>query len=262
MRIVDLNKNDGTNTTKMRLQKLAQSLSDGRALHLKDAASLLDVSEMTVRRDIAGSEGQFSFLGGYIISNLEQPSSRDYFLQRENFANVEAKREACIAAASLIEPGDIIFIDCGTTLPYLAETLSSVKRLTVICYSINVADIICRMPNLKTILLGGEYHPSSAAFASDESLQLLSKMGITKAFISAGGLHFQNGLSCSNFFEVRIKQVAMSRAVSNILVMDSTKVGKSGQLHSQQLIKSIFSQPIPASHQIREPCSLHQRLKL
>ncbi|TLP43912.1 DeoR/GlpR transcriptional regulator [Cohaesibacter sp. CAU 1516] len=210
----------------MRLLKLAKSLEDGRALHLKDAASLLDVSEMTIRRDIAGSDGQFSFLGGYIVSSMDQPSSRDYFLQRENFTNVEAKREACASAASLIEPGDIIFIDCGTTLPYLAKNLAPILPLTIICYSINIADIVCRMPNAKIILLGGEYHPASASFASDESIELLAKMGINKAFISAGGLHFQNGLTCSNFFEVRIKQMAMSRAESNILVMDSTKIGK------------------------------------
>lgn len=210
----------------MRLRKLSEALSEGRSLHLKDAAELLDVSEMTVRRDIAKSEGQFEFLGGHIVSNQNRQANKAYFLQRENCANVSAKQKACEAASSLIEPGDVIFIDCGTTLPYLAKNLYKIKPLTVICYSINIADIVCRLPDLKVIVLGGEYHSSSASFGSDESLELLSKMGITKAFISAGGLHFQNGLTCSNFFEVRIKQMAMSRAISSILVMDSTKIGK------------------------------------
>lgn len=210
----------------MRLRKLADALAEGRSLHLKEAAELLDVSEMTIRRDIAKSEGQFEFLGGHIVSNLKVPTNKAYFLQRENCSNVHAKQQACDAAVKLIEPGDVIFIDCGTTLPSLAKNLYNIKPLTVICYSVNIADIVCRIPDLKVILLGGEYHSSSASFGSDESLELLSKMGITKAFISAGGLHFQSGLTCSNFFEVRIKQMAMSRAISSILVMDSTKIDK------------------------------------
>ncbi|PLW78750.1 DeoR family transcriptional regulator [Cohaesibacter celericrescens] len=209
-----------------RLNKLTRALEEGRSLHLKEAADLLGVSEMTVRRDVATAQARFSFLGGHIVGANDQESSRAYFLYRENSTNVEAKRKACDRAIQLIEPGDVIFLDCGTTLPYMASALTTITPLTVICYSINIAEIICKKPNLKVILLGGEYHPSSASFASDEAMEMLAKIGINKAFISAGGLHFQNGISCSNFHEVRVKQMVMSRAVTNILVMDSTKIGK------------------------------------
>ena len=211
---------------KTRLDRLAKSLNEGRALHLRDAASLLGVSEMTVRRDIAASDDRFSFLGGHIVTSAEASSNKGYFLHRENATNVVEKKTSCEKAISLIQPGDVLFLDCGTTLPYLAESLIDKGPLTVICYSVNIAEIVCKQPALKVILLGGEYHPSSASFASDEALEMLSNLGINKAFLSAGGLHGQHGLSCSNFHEVRIKQMAMSRAVTNILVMDSSKIGK------------------------------------
>ncbi len=211
---------------KTRLDKLAQTLEEGRMLHLRDAASILGVSEMTVRRDIASSDDRFTFFGGHIVGAGEPGSGKGYFLHRENATNVAAKQAACQKAIGLIQPGDVIFLDCGTTLPYIAQRLSELSPLTVICYSVNIAEIICKQPNLKVILLGGEYHPSSASFASAEALEMLSKLGINKAFISAGGLHPQHGLSCSNFHEVRIKQTAMSRAVTNILVMGSSKIGK------------------------------------
>ncbi|WP_090075065.1 DeoR/GlpR family DNA-binding transcription regulator [Cohaesibacter marisflavi] len=211
---------------KTRLDKLEKTLDEGRALHLRDAASMLGVSEMTVRRDIASSDERFSFLGGHIVISGEQPSGKGYFLHRENATNVQAKKASCQKAIDLIQPGDVVFLDCGTTLPYIAESLGDRGPLTVICYSVNIAEIVCKQPNLKVILLGGEYHPSSASFASEEALVMLSNLGINKAFLSAGGLHAQHGLSCSNFHEVRIKQMAMSRAVTNILVMDSSKIGK------------------------------------
>jgi len=210
----------------LRLNTLAEALAHGPSLHLKDAANILGVSEMTVRRDITASDGRFSYLGGYIVSSGDTSSSLDYFLGREEYVNVELKKEACRNALTLVENRDVIFIDCGTTLPYLAGMLPYNLSLTVVCYSVNVAELICKKTNMKIILLGGEYHPESASFSSSENLELLAKVGINKAFISAGGLHFQNGLSCSNFHEVRIKQTAMSRAVTNILVMDSTKLGK------------------------------------
>jgi DeoR family deoxyribose operon repressor len=210
----------------IRLDRLADALGVGRSLHLREAAALLGVSAMTVRRDVASSEGRFHYLGGYIIAEEASSSSLDYFLHREAFTNIEGKKEACRNALTCIDDKDVIFIDCGTTLPFLAQILPDNLSLTVICYSINIAEIVCKRPNLKVIMLGGEYHPASASFSSEEAQTMLGTMGINKAFISAGGLHFQNGLSCSNFHEVRLKQIAMTRALSRIVVMDSTKFDK------------------------------------
>jgi len=218
--------NGGKMRKQARLDLLAEALASNTPLHLKEAASLLNVSEMTIRRDVTTSDGRFDYLGGYIISGNDKRSSLGYFLGREEYTNVEAKKESCRNALTLVENGDVIFLDCGTTLPYLASILPDDMSLTVVCYSVNVAEIVCKKANLKVVLLGGVYHPTSAAFASDEALAMLAKMGINKAFISAGGLHFQNGLSCSNFFEVKIKQAVLNRAMSNILIMDSTKFDK------------------------------------
>ncbi len=208
-----------------RLEYLSGILEAGGFLRLKDAADMLGVSEMTVRRDIGANRDRFTYLGGHITLEPNSPGGMGYILSKERASNADKKRAACQAAAALVSPHDTLFIDCGTTTPHLASLLPSNSGLTVICYAMNVAEILCKKPGIRVILLGGLYHGSSASFSSPEALETLRRMGINKAFISAGGIHRDRGVSCSNFHEVAIKQLAMTNAEAKILVVDSSKFG-------------------------------------
>ena len=108
-------------------------------------------------------------------------------------------------------------------------------HLTVLCYSLNVAEILRRKANVRMILLGGVYAPSSDSFSSDESIETLRRMGINKAFISAGGVDEARGVTCWNFHEVAIKQAAMESAVERHLVVDASKLGKVKAVRFSQL---------------------------
>jgi DeoR family deoxyribose operon repressor len=118
-----------------------------------------------------------------------------------------------------------LFIDCGTTMPHLAAALPPGIALDVVCYSMNVASILCRRPKTQVMLLGGLYQASSATFFCEESIGYLGRLGIDRAFISAGGVHPERGASCSNFSEVPIKQAAIARAAMSVLVVDDSKLG-------------------------------------
>ncbi|MFH1804192.1 MAG: DeoR/GlpR family DNA-binding transcription regulator [Pseudomonadota bacterium] len=206
-----------------RLDRIMGLLETHGFLRLKDAAEFLDVSEMTVRRDIAASEGRFTFLGGYISPARKTPGGMGYILDRERAAHSDLKQAASQAAIGLIRPGETVFLDCGTTIPYLASLLPANSDITVICYSMNVAEIVCKKPGTRVIMLGGLYEVSSASFSGPAALETLRGMAINTAFLSAGGVHHERGVSCSNFHEVDIKQLALSRAMTKVLVVDSTK---------------------------------------
>lgn len=209
-----------------RLDQIAEILADRGSLRLKDAAELLSVSEMTVRRDISAHPDRFGCFGGHIVASPAEAAERSYVLDREREAHSAGKRIACDLARGFVEPGDTLFIDCGTTTPHLARRLTDVEGVTVVCYAINIAEIVRRIDTVKLILLGGVYHPSSASFESAEALETLHRIGINKAFMSAGGFHPEHGVSCSNFHEVAVKQEAMRKAVTTCLVVDSSKYGK------------------------------------
>jgi DeoR family deoxyribose operon repressor len=218
-----------------RLRALSDALREQSVLRLRDAASLLDVSEMTVRRDIAASPGNFTYLGGYIVRASDVPNAAGYTIDEEKDHFAQAKAEASAAAAQLLTDNETIFIDCGTTLTTLARLIPADMHLTVVCYSLNVAEILRRKPNVRMILLGGVYAASSDSFSSDESIETLRRMGINKAFMSAGGVDEKRGVTCWNFHEVAIKQAAMVSAVERHLVVDASKLGKVKAVRFSQL---------------------------
>ncbi|MFC0406942.1 DeoR family transcriptional regulator [Roseomonas elaeocarpi] len=230
-----------------RLAQLHDLLRRGGPTRLREAATALGVSSMTLRRDLAAPGQPFVLLGGHVLPlpgdtlSGEVPPSEGwagetppgegshrarYVLEHEQDTHAEGKRRAARHAAALVHEGDTIFIDCGTTTPHLAEALPPGIPLTVLCYALNVAAILSRRPRTQLILLGGLFHPASASFASEEALNTLRRLRINTAFISAGGVHAMRGVTCTNFHEVAVKQVAMGSAARSVLVVDSSKFGR------------------------------------
>jgi len=205
-----------------RIEALSGALADSAPLHLKDAASLLGVSEMTIRRDIEKAPERFGYLGGYIVPRAGDVS---YVMAQEQTAHEVAKAALGALAASLVESDDTLFVDCGTTTPHLVRALPDV-HLTVICYALNIASAVAQKPNVRLVLLGGLYHASSASFAVEDEQAVLSRFGVNTAFISAGGVHAERGVSCSHFHEAPIKQAAMRLAGRRCLIADESKLGK------------------------------------
>lgn len=219
-----------------RLARLQELITARGAVPLKDAARLLQVSTMTIRRDLAAPNATMACLGAHIVGSQPVEAAR-YTLEGESDQHVEAKRSACRRAAALVRPGDSLFLDCGTTMLHLVEALPAGIPLSVVCYSLNIALSLVRRPNTQLMLLGGVYHPSAETFLSEESLQYLKRLGIDKAFLSAGGVHPRRGVSCSNFNEVPIKQAAIAAAAESILVVADSKLGQ---------LKPAFFSPLAA----------------
>ena len=212
-----------------RLNALARLVGQS-AVKLTEAAQALGVSSMTIRRDLAAAGDTMELLGGYIIDRAAPAGSR-YTLDGETSSHLPGKRRAAERAAALVEAGDTIFIDCGTTLPHLVTSLRPGLKLTIVCYALNIAAAASQMPDTSLFLLGGMFHPASATFASDDALRSLRRIGINKAFLSAGGLHETHGASCSNFNEVPVKRAVLRQAQHNFLVIDSSKLGQLKPAH-------------------------------
>ncbi|MCA1367071.1 DeoR family transcriptional regulator [Bradyrhizobium sp. BRP14] len=214
------------NRKSTRITALADALSARRVLHLKEAAALLGVSEMTIRRDVADNPGLFGYLGGHIVPAAEIEGDAPYELGRAADSHAAAKREACVHAAKHIRPDETIFIDCGTTLEYLVDLIPENYSITAVCYSLNAAERLTHKPNVRIVMLGGVYHPSSASFSGGSGLDTLDQLGINVAFLSAAGVDPARGATCVHFHEVPVKQKAISRARESYLVVDKSKIGR------------------------------------
>lgn len=206
----------------LRIEQLKRILTEHGRLHLRDIATLLDVSEMTVRRDIAAATQDFMNLGGHVFL---APAQRSYTLAAEAGAPSGAKAEAARQAARLLRPNATVFIDSGTTLLHLVDAIPGDYHLTVVTSSLNVATRIADRKDIRLLLLGGLYHPASDCFIASSDSGVLSNLGISIAFFSAGGYDPNRGASCYQVYEAEIKRAVMMQCRENHLVIDSSKIG-------------------------------------
>ncbi|MBP0484413.1 DeoR family transcriptional regulator [Sagittula salina] len=209
-----------------RLQQLQDAVTTSGSLHVRDAAEMLDVSEMTVRRDIREVPEILQFLGGHIVLSQDSARRAPYDLTEAAAENEAAKRAACAACLPLIRAEETLFLDCGTTLTHLIEMIPNDLEVTIICYALNIADAVVRRPNLQLVLLGGVYHPQTASFYPVEEDRTLEAYAINHAFMTAAGIDDRLGVTCTTFHEAAMKRAAMARAQNRVLVADRSKFGQ------------------------------------
>ncbi len=82
-----------------------------------------------------------------------------YDLTEQQASHYHVKHRLCQRAASFIDEGDTLFIDCGSTLIPLLGQLSHFRELTVVTYALNVANTVAALPNVRLVLLGGCFTP-------------------------------------------------------------------------------------------------------
>lgn len=215
-----------TNRKAARLQWLQDTVSNRGPLHVRDAAEELDVSEMTIRRDIRENADLLQFLGGHIVLPQDAKRRAPYDLARESDVNQAAKRNACEACLPLLQEEDTIFVDCGTTLPHLIHAIPADMKMTIICYAMNIADLIVRKPNIQLVMLGGVYNASTASFYPAHKDTVLDTFAINLAVMSAAGVDPALGVTCTSFPEADLKQAVMRRTQRSVLVVDRSKFGK------------------------------------
>jgi DeoR family transcriptional regulator, deoxyribose operon repressor len=207
-----------------RITRLFSSLGNRRAVHLTDAAKMLQVSEMTIRRDVAASGARLVCLGGYVVRG---PFDCDAASANRSPNGMDSVLDLGIA---LLAHGDTIFLDSGEALATFAQRLPSQIALTVVCYSLDVATALRHKPNVRMVLLGGHYMQDTATLSSGEGIATLRTLCINKAFMSADGADPARGVTCAHFYDATIKQLAMANAVERHLIVHSTRFGRIGPI--------------------------------
>jgi len=210
---------------KTRLAKLRQAVIEQNSLHVKDAAELLDVTEMTIRRDLHENPQHFECFGGHIVLANGRSNLAPYDLGRATELFEMEKKAACKHCLQYINPKDTIFVDCGTTLVHLVSMLPPDAEVTLACFALNIADQAIRKPNIKLVLIGGVYAPATASFSPLQPETSFEGLAFNVGFFTAAGLDAKLGATCTTFREAIQKRAAISKSQKTVLVADSSKIG-------------------------------------
>ena len=213
-----------------RTNKIIEILKEKNGATVKELASMLNVSEMTIRRDlkILKCNNIVNNVYGATIYNPSNNIDRlesFYEIETETIKHENEKIKIGKAAANLVNDNDIIIIDTGTTTEKLAENISSHISITALIYNTNILNALSNKKNINLIFSGGYFHPNTQMFESPEGIELIKKTRATKVFVSAAGIHENLGVTCSNNYEVLTKNAILSSSVEKILLVDSEKFG-------------------------------------
>lgn len=213
-----------------RLNQLIGILQKKNGASIRDLASLLDVSEMTVRRDvdILKEQNIIVNLNGTIILNAENSLSQGeerYSLTQATASFVKEKVRIGQFAASLIQEDECVIIDNGSTTEYLAENINKDIKMTVLTCNLNILMKIYNNPKTTIVFGGGYFHPDTSLFESPESIYLIKRTRASKVFVSAAGIHEDLGVTCMNRYELETKEMILCSGAEKILVVDSSKFG-------------------------------------
>lgn len=223
-----------------RKMRIVQVVKEKRIASINDLSNELNVSETTIRRDIAEIEQEGLLkrtYGGVILdsgANMEPP-----FPER-SLDEVDQKERIGASAADLVEDGDHIILDSGTTIPFIARNLLNRKNLTVITPDMNVAIELREAKHLEVIVTGGTLYQSGYVLNGLPTLDFLSTLHVQKVFLGAQAIHAKHGVTQTEVELVQSKRAMVKCGQQIIVCADSKKIGKV-TLHTVAPIESIHT---------------------
>jgi DeoR/GlpR family transcriptional regulator of sugar metabolism len=195
-----------------------------------DLAEQLDVSEMTVRRDldVLHDAGLLVKVHGGATVRYEHATDEPGFEAKMSQNQVE-KQAIAASAAVLTGPGAAIGITAGTTTAQLARELVTVPNLTVVTNSLRVADVFHAAPrqDRTVILVGGERTPSDALVGPVAAATLRS-FHLDRVFMGVHGMHERAGFTTPNLLEADTNRAFVEATDELVVLADHTKWGVAG----------------------------------
>lgn len=209
-------------------------LAEKGSVTVADVSAELSVSAETVRRDLIMLEthGKLRRVFGGAVS-AEQPLHFESLEERFD-RNTDLKIELSRNAATLIDEGDTVAIDSGSTAKIFAEILAErFKSLTIITYSNTVFNIL--KDKFKVILIGGEYIESDDFFGGNIAESMLSQFRFNKAVVFPVAISIENGVETYTAATMGLQKVMLRKADRVLVLADSDKFGAYAPMKSFDL---------------------------
>ncbi len=207
--------------------KILYVVENNGFVSIKELREQLDTSVSTIRRDLEYLEriGQIRRTRGgaaYVGESLTT------FDERRSQA-VEQKRGIAKAAAGLIQPGEAVLLDGGTTTLEVARELIG-KTLQVVTNSLPIVNLLVNQPHIELVVIGGYIYPKTGVALGQLAIAALQDINVRRLVMSVGGIT-EKGLFNSNALLVETERQMIQAADEVMVVTDSGKLGHSALAH-------------------------------
>ena len=198
---------------------------DGRVL-VKDLARHFRISQITIRKDLEFLDGQGVVQrthGGALP--VQGGALLDPTLREKEKLHRRQKAQIAEAAARLVEPGQSVLLDSGTTTTAIARALKDMAQLTVITNALNIAAELAGT-HIEVILTGGTLRKNSFSLVGPLAERALRQLSADILFLGVDGFDTKAGLFTPNLLESEVNRAMIEVSRRTIAVCDSSKFGR------------------------------------
>ena len=209
---------------------LATIQREGRAL-VSELSDSLQISRITIRKDLDHLEARGLIQrthGGALIS--QSGTSQDRSIQEKQQVHLAEKQRIAVAAAKLVQDGQCVLLDSGTTTTAVARALRDLKGLTVITNALNIASELSGT-DFDVILIGGTLRKNSASLVGPLAEDTLREMHADILFLGVDGFDSTVGITTPNLLEARVNRAMMQASRKIVAVCDSSKFSHRSLAH-------------------------------
>ncbi|HWW07851.1 DeoR/GlpR family DNA-binding transcription regulator [Collimonas sp.] len=208
--------------TLQRKQHLLEILERDGQIVAKLLSEQLGLSEDTIRRDLRqlAKEGLLQRVHG---GALPASPATATFVERQQISSA-AKPAIGRAAAAMIQPGQVVFIDGGTTAVQLARQLPPALRATVVTHSPSIALELLEHPQIEVIMIGGRLFKHSIVSVGAAAIEAIGQIRADLYFMGVCSLHPEAGISTGDYEEACVKRALCNAALKTVVLASPEKL--------------------------------------
>ncbi|MDR3098958.1 MAG: DeoR/GlpR family DNA-binding transcription regulator [Paraburkholderia sp.] len=206
-----------------RRDEIVSRLAQGQPVVAAALAAEFNISEDAIRRDLralaAAGRCRRVYGGALPITPASAPMT-----SRIDSA-LEQKTALAHAALPLIQPGELLFLDSGSTNLALVDLLPEEADLTVATNSVDIAAAVLRRSDLHLIVIGGSVDPAVGGCVDASAMQSVMRMNIDRCFIGSCAISPKHGISAFNLADATFKRAALAASEHSVVLALTDKFG-------------------------------------
>jgi len=226
--------------TSQRREQILQMLLDQGSVLVTDLVTRLGVSAVTIRTDLSALETQGLVMRSYGSAKLTRRPPPEQTVQQKDALNAGLKEAIGAAAARLVQPGDNIIVDSGTTTLHMARNLRGAERVTVMTNGLNIAWELVGIDGVEVMLTGGPLRKQSLSVQGAQAEACLDAYNFDKLFLGVDGLDLKFGATTHHEAEASLNARMVARAKKVIVLTDASKFGRVS-LHRIVLLERVHT---------------------
>jgi DeoR/GlpR family transcriptional regulator of sugar metabolism len=209
-----------------RRAKILEWIREEGSARVRELARAFDVSEVTIRQDLERLEAEGNIEKVHGGAFLKSVPRQVRAMALEHLENMDAKRRIGRAAARLVNDGETIILDSGSTTTEVAANLLDRRDLTVVTNGLNIALMLGGQPTIAVHLPGGHFKAPTLSLTGDRSADYFKGLFCKRLFLATAAVSIEEGLTFPSLADLPVKRAMIESAETVYLVADSSKIGQ------------------------------------